>query len=217
MTSVSIHPLTPDRWDDFAGLMETDSVARRCFCMLNRLPNAVRQETTPASRKTAMRKIVEKGPPVGLLAYKDDEAVGWIAIAPRAATPDWNTGRKSSAVENAADAEDPAVWGATCFLVRAGHRKQGLTAELLTAAVAHAKDHGAARVEACPMSHEDKRSTTGLCVGPKRVFEREGFTTIIERKPGRPLMRLDINKSKAKKAGAKAAPPSRPARKDSTR
>jgi GNAT superfamily N-acetyltransferase len=196
MTDLAIHALTPDRWDDFVDLMGTDSVTRLCWCMLNRMPSSVRKETTPESRKAAMRKLVKAGPPPGLLAYRGNAAVAWIAVAPRAATPDWNMGRKASAVENEADAGNPAVWAATCFFVRAGHRKQGLAGDLLDAGLAHAKGHGAARLEACPMSHDDKRSTVGLCVGPKRVFERAGFETVIERKPGRPLMRLDLTKKK---------------------
>ena len=58
------------------------------------------------------------------------------------------------------------------------------------------------RLEACPMAHEEKRSTAGLFVGPKRVFVRAGFKTVIERKAGRPLVRLDL---KAAKAAPKSA------------
>lgn len=81
MTALAIHPLTPDRWDDFVALFETDSICKMCWCVHHRLPAEVRRETDPKSRKAAMAKIVKKGPPPGLLAYKGDEAVGWLAIA----------------------------------------------------------------------------------------------------------------------------------------
>jgi GNAT superfamily N-acetyltransferase len=207
MTKLAIHPLTPDRWDDLVALFETDSITRICWCVLSRMTPAEIRETPPPERRKRFGSLVEKGPPPGLIAYKDDEPVGWVAIAPRSATPQWNVGRKSSAVEKEEDAADPQVWAATCFFVRSGHRKQGMTADLLEAAIAWAKKHGAARLEACPMSHDDKRSNVGLYVGPKRVFERRGFDTVLERKPGRPLMRLKL-KAAAKKT---TAPKKKPA------
>jgi GNAT superfamily N-acetyltransferase len=157
---------------------------------------------------------VKKGPAPGLLAYRDKEAVGWLAIAPRPATPDWNIGRKASAAELPEHADDESIWAATCFFVRKDARGEGVTTALLEAGTAYAKKHGAKTVEACPMAHEDRRSTTGLFVGPKRVFDRAGFDTVIERKPGRPLMRLALPTKTAKK---KPAPAKKPAPKTKAR
>jgi GNAT superfamily N-acetyltransferase len=199
MTGLAFHPLTPDRWDDLVALFETDSITRMCWCMVTRLSGAELREFKPADRKKMLQSLVKQGKVPGLLAYKGKEPVGWIAVAPREMTPDWNRGRKSSAAEAEADATDPGCWGASCFFVRSGHRKQGMTAELLEAGIAHAKQGGAQRLEACPMSHDDKRSAVGMCVGPLRTFERAGFEKVLERKAGRPLMRLKL-KSAAKKA-----------------
>ncbi|MDP3739561.1 MAG: GNAT family N-acetyltransferase [Hyphomonadaceae bacterium] len=215
MTELAIHPLTPDRWDDLVDLFETDSITRMCWCMVTRLSGAELREFKPADRKKMFQSLVKQGKAPGLLAYKDGEAVGWVAVAPRDMTPDWNRGRKSSAAETEADASDPACWGASCFFVRSGHRKKGMTAELLDAGIAHAKKAGAKRLEACPMSHDDKRSAVGMCVGPQRVFERAGFKTVVERKPGRPLMRLDLRTTSTRKKSApakKAAPKPKKAR-----
>lgn len=205
MSDLTIHPLTPDRWDDFVELFETDSICRNCWCMFNRMTPDERKAAKGPQRKTLMKRAVAKGDKPGLLAYRDGEAVGWIAIAPRPDTPEWNVGRKASIATDEADAHDPGVWGATCFFVRKDARKQGVTGELLDAAIAYAKSNGASRVEACPMAHDEKRSSTGMFVGPKRVFERAGFETVVERKPGRPLMRLKVKAAKAKPATAKAA------------
>ncbi len=218
MTGLAIHPLTPDRWDDFVALFETDSICRMCWCVHHRLPAEVRRETDPKSRKVAMGKIVKKGPSPGLLAYRGREAVGWIAIAPRPATPDWNVGRKASAAELPEHADDESIWAATCFFVRRDARGEGVTTALLEAGTAYAKTHGARTVEACPMAHDEKRSTTGMFVGPKRVFDRAGFETVIERKPGRPLMRLAVTKAAAKAAAKKKpAPAKKPALKTKAR
>ena len=213
MTALAIHPLTPARWDDFVALFETDSICRMCWCVHHRLPADVRKETDPKSRKSAMAKIVKKGPPPGLLAYFGKDAVGWIAIAPRPATPGWNIGRKASAAELPEHGEDDDIWAATCFFVRRDARGQGVTATLLDAGMAYAKKNGARLIEACPMAHDDKRSVTGLFVGPKRVFERAGFHTVIERKPGRPLMRRKLGKTETnRKAAAKTSAPAGKAR-----
>src|SRR5262249_53300346 len=182
-----------------------------CWCMFNRMTPEMRKEAKGPERKALMKKAVAKGEKPGLLAYRNGEAVGWIAIAPRPDTPEWNTGRKASIVTDEADAHDSSAWGATCFFVRRDARGEGVTGALLDAGVAYAKNQGASRVEACPMAHDDKRSSTGMFVGPKRVFERAGFETVVERKPGRPLMRLKVKAAKkagkpAVKKAAKAAP-----------
>lgn len=208
MTNLAFHPLTPDRWDDFVDLFETDSICRGCWCIHHRLPVAAIKGATKDARKAMMRKIVKTGPPPGLLAYRNGEAVGWLALTPRPATPDWNTGRKASAAFAPEDADDPDTWAASCFFIRRNARGQGMTAALLAAGKAWAKRQGAKRIDACPMAHEEQRSTIGLFVGPKRVFDRAGFKTLIERKPGRPLMRLDLTKSTTKKPATKKKPAS---------
>ncbi|HEY7799569.1 MAG TPA: GNAT family N-acetyltransferase [Hyphomonadaceae bacterium] len=206
MTGLTIQPLTSDRWDDLVDLFETDSITRMCWCMVTRLSGAELREFKPADRKKMFQSLVKQGKVPGLLAYKGKEPVGWIAVAPRGMTPDWNRGRKSSAAEAEADATDPGCWGASCFFVRSGHRKQGMTAELLEAGIAYAKKGGAQRLEACPMSHDDKRSAVGMCVGPLRTFERAGFEKVLERKPGRPLMRLKLKTARKPATKRKPAP-----------
>jgi hypothetical protein len=226
MSDLRIHPLTPDRWDDLVDLFQTDSMTRNCWCMAMRLSGAeLREFKAPETRKKMFASLVKQsakqGSP-GLLAYEGERPVGWIAVGPRNMTPEWNKGRKSSAVESEGDATDPACWATTCFFVRSGHRKAGMTGELLSAGIEHAKKHGASRVEACPMSHEDQRSNVGMCVGPLRVFERAGFEKVLERKAGRPLMRLALTKTTkptAVKTTAKKkpAPAKKPAPKSKAR
>jgi GNAT superfamily N-acetyltransferase len=204
MPDTTFHPLTPDRWDDLVALFETDSMTRNCWCMVTRLTGAELREFKGPQRRQMFQQLVKQGKKdgvaPGVLAYQDGKPIGWLAVAPRSLTPDWNKGRKSSAVEAEADATDPACWGASCFFVRSGHRKQGLTADMLDAGIALARKGGASRLEACPMNDEDKRSPVGMCVGPKRIFERAGFETVLERKAGRPLMRLGLKAKRAKAA-----------------
>ncbi|MBI1360167.1 MAG: GNAT family N-acetyltransferase [Alphaproteobacteria bacterium] len=170
-----------------------------CWCVAHRLPSAIRRDMKGAERKSHMAKVVKRGPPPGLLAYRGGEAAGWLAIAPRPETPEFNVGRKASAVETDSDATDAGVWAATCFFVRKDARGAGVTSALLDAGRAWALKNGATRLEACPMAHDDRRSAAGLFVGPKRIFDRAGFETVLERKAGRPLMRLDLTRKRSKR------------------
>jgi hypothetical protein len=56
--------------------------------------------------------------------------------------------------------------------------------------VDYARANGARLLEACPIRESKDSRSVGLCVGSQRVFEKAGFTTIVERKAGRPLMRI---------------------------
>jgi len=93
------------------------------------------------SRKQAMRRRVQRGIPVGILGYLDGEPVAWCSIAPR------DTYRALGGVDEPGDS-DGAVWSVVCFYVRRQLRGQRIGAELLAAAIAHARSHGAVAVEA---------------------------------------------------------------------
>jgi hypothetical protein len=67
-----------------------------------------------------------------------------------------------------------------------------LTHSLVAAGIDLARHNGARVLDACPMDLSKDSRSIGLFVGSTRVFEKAGFERVIERKPGRPLMRLAI-------------------------
>ena len=142
--------LTPDRWRDLEKLFGPDRGANSgCWCMWWRLKrDAPGAQMPKAERKARFRKVVTKGPPVGLLALRADEPLGWVQVAPRRATPTFNT----SPVAAPADPQDDLdqVWAITCFYIAAAGRRSGIAHALAAAAVEHAFAHGAVAVEACP-------------------------------------------------------------------
>ncbi len=85
----------------------------------------------------------------GLVAFFEDEPVGWCAVDRRSEyirlghTP-WK--------ERSEDKEGAGVWAV--FVVRAGYRGQGFTYPL-AAAVHHARERGATALEAYPMIVEE--------------------------------------------------------------
>lgn len=129
----------------------------------------------------------------GLVAYLDEEPVGWCAIEPRTAylrllltrTP-W-TGRDE-------DKTDESIWCVTCFVTRKGFRKRGVTYALARASIDFARNRGARALEAYTMiTHPGQEITWGeLHVGSRNVFADAGFTEVSHPSPRRFVMRIDF-------------------------
>ena len=165
-SALDIVPLTPDRWRDLEKLFGPDRGANSgCWCMWWRLTREAWRQMPKAERKARFRKVVTKGPPVGLLALRAGEPLGWVQVAPRRATPTFNT--------------SPAAG-----------RRSGVAHALAQAAVKHAFAQGAIAVEACP-KEAGARASGDLYMGTPSIFRRLAFREIARRTPVRPLMRLD--------------------------
>lgn len=76
MSTLTIHPLTPERWPDFVRLFG-DRVGGGCWCMGWRLPRQQYLRQKGDRNKKAMKAIVQSGEVPGILAYVADEPVGW--------------------------------------------------------------------------------------------------------------------------------------------
>jgi GNAT superfamily N-acetyltransferase len=110
-----------------------------------------------------------EGPP-GVLAYDGDVVVGWAAVAPRADTT-FARNRKIPHVD------ELDVWSVWCIRVRPGHRKAGISHDLLSGAVEYARERGAAAIEGYPVDNRgEKVDATMAYVGTRALFERAGFT-----------------------------------------
>ncbi|MDJ1157244.1 GNAT family N-acetyltransferase [Chelatococcus sp. SYSU_G07232] len=188
---IEIVPLTPERWADIEDLFGPERGAQSgCWCLWPLLPRKDFRALAPAERKAQFRARVESGPPLGLLAYADRKAVGWCAVAPRTRALGFDASRLSRAELGDAPSD---VFAITCFHVRAGHRRKGLTPLLAKAAIADARAQGARAVEACPIDTGRELASGEGFVGLASVFHRLGFREIARRSPQRPLMRLDLH------------------------
>jgi predicted GNAT family acetyltransferase len=184
--------LTPELWGDFEDLFGKQGACYGCWCTHFRLSPAVRRENNRQRNRDFIKRRIEDGPPPGLLAFDDDKAIGWMQIGPRNDIPEWNNPGRASAPLERGEAEDQACWAVSCFFIRSPARGKGLTHRLVAAGIAHARESGARLIDACPMDEAKNSRSTGLYVGSSRVFEKAGFRRIAERKPGRPLMRLEM-------------------------
>ncbi|MGP2492940.1 GNAT family N-acetyltransferase [Mesorhizobium sp. PUT5] len=186
----TITPVTAELWPDFEDLFGKQGACYGCWCTHFRQAPAVRRQNDRERNKDHIRARIEAGPPPGLLAFEEGRAVGWMQVGPRADVPEWNNAGRGSAPVDPADAADPGVWAISCFFIRTKARGKGLTHGLVAAGIDFARQSGARLLEACPMDLSRDSRSIGLFVGSSRVFEKAGFERLVERKAGRPLMRL---------------------------
>ena len=182
-------PLTTDLWPSLETLFGPQGACYGCWCTYFRLAPKQREALSADGKKQVLKHATEASLPPGLIAFDDGSPVGWVQVTPRAHVPRWNTDRTVSRPLDGDDPSDPGLWAISCFFIQSKRRGQGISHALLEAAVTHAVNNGARIVEACPMLKAKQSKSIGLFVGSVSVFEKAGFETVIERKPGRPLMR----------------------------
>ena len=194
MTSWTTHPVTPERFDDFADVVNPNRRSTHCWCLSHRIGAKEIAElggTGPDARERAMRSLCERNPP-GVVTYRDGIPVGWCSISPRSQIPRLEQSKLIRPVD------DLPVWSIICVVVRGGHRRQGVTEQLLEGAVAYAASQGAPAVEAHPVDPGDRRmDLTMAFVGTRRMFEKAGFevvgtTDAMASKMPRLIMRRDL-------------------------
>jgi GNAT superfamily N-acetyltransferase len=189
--AIEVHPATHARFDDVATVLgPRKPESSVCWCLSYRIPSKENQALIGPARGRRVAALMEQGPP-GVLAYRDDEVVGWAAVHPRADTS-FATNRRIPHVD------DLDVWSLWCVRVRPGHRGQGISHALVDGAVAFARQSGAPAVEAYPVDNRGERvDLTMAYVGTRRLFEKAGFTkaadtdSVLNGFP-RVLMRLDF-------------------------
>jgi GNAT superfamily N-acetyltransferase len=192
---VAIHPLTPERWSDLEDLFGPERGGNSgCWCMWPRIARAHYAAMEKADRKAAFHAIVRSGAVPGLIAYEGDKPIGWCAVGPRASVARFNSARASRPIETGEARDARLVYAITCFFVRTGYRKLGLTRRLASAAVEFARLNGAEAVEACTIDADRPLIWGDGFVGVSSVFASLGFREIARRSPRRPLMRFELDR-----------------------
>jgi len=169
------HPVTPDRFEDFADIINPNRRAESCWCLSHRLTVAEIRDLGgdgTDGRERAMRALCEREHPPGVVTYLDGIPVGWCNIGPRAEIT------RLSRSKLIRPTDDLPVWSIVCLVVRAGHRRKGVVANLLEGAVEYARASGAPAVEAHPVDPPGRMDTTMAFVGTRSMFERAGFAVV---------------------------------------
>lgn len=185
-----IEPLSQDTWPDLEELFNADRSCAGCWCMWWRTPKP--DYRISRTNRHSLKALLDTDKSVGLLAYAgepdtDEEHVaGWCAVAPRSAYR-----RLADNPLGLAREDDDGRWAVPCFFVRRGHRRNGIADDLLAAACAHSRAHGATAVEGYP--YTVKAPAAELFVGTKNLFARHGFTVLAEPTTGRAVMELTFD------------------------
>ena len=189
--SIVVRPATV--FDDVATLVGPKKpTSNVCFCLSYRIGSKENLSLKGPARAERVRELCHQDPPPGVIAYLDDEPVGWAALHPRSDTS-FARNRLIPAVD------DLDVWSLWCFRVRPGFRKRGISHALIDGAVAYARERGAPAIEGYPVDNGgEKVNLTMAYVGTRALFESAGFEkaadtgSVLDGFP-RVLMRLDLS------------------------
>lgn len=178
-------PVIPERWPDLERLFESRGGPKHCWCMVFRPMSAASRRVGGAAKKQALSQLVAVNTPVGILAYDTDEPVAWCSVAPLETYANLRT---RSYVSDGSDAE--GVWSIACFYIRSAFRRQGMTTQLINAAIDYAKNNGAKVIEAYPVGYD---SPSYSYMGRIGTFERLGFKEIAMAGTRRHIVRLSTD------------------------
>jgi len=191
-------PANEASWEDLQAILGTRGYASDCQCQRFKIRGTEWDSGSVllVERAHRLREQTRCGQPdarttSGLVAYLDTEPVGWCAVEPRTAYV--RLGRVPWA-GRAEDKTDDGVWAVTCFVVRTGFRRRGVTYALARAAVDFARQRGARAIEGYPMITEPGQEITWgeFHVGSRSIFAAAGFAEVSHPTLRRVVMRIDL-------------------------
>ena len=179
--SVTVHPVTADRVDDWLQFFDHDAFADNpdwasCYCLEPHVPSTPElPERLWRDTRAAVARRLDDGTTSGYLAYVDGRAVGWVNASFRS---DYGLYRLVGAGGPAAQ----SVIGVSCFVIAPPFRRHGVAATLLDRVIADASARGASWIEGYP-HNEPEPSDAGHFRGPRSMYEARGFqpTEVLER------------------------------------
>jgi Acetyltransferase (GNAT) family len=178
--TLTFHPVTPERLPGLARFMESQGKFRYCACMRWRMPSSQYSGSTKEGRADALEHLVREGTPIGVLAYLDQEPVGWCSVAPRDSYAALERYRALPRID------DRPVWSVACFFVSSRIRRTGATLGLLKAAVEYAASQKAEIIEGYPVEPDARLYTY---MGSPSTFRATGFKDVTPRGQARLVMR----------------------------
>ncbi len=149
-----------------------------------RKPDFVRNSGEP--NKRALKRLVAKGVPTGVLAYSGTEPIGWCAVAPRQDLIKLEQHRTLKRID------DQPVWSIVCLFVAKPFRQQGVSVALLKAAADWASSQGAKIVEGYPTEPGKKLPDPFVYTGLASAFRKAGFKEVARPARTRPIFRKNI-------------------------
>jgi GNAT superfamily N-acetyltransferase len=201
--SVRIVPANEANCADLRTVFGSRGAAAGCQCQRYKLgPGEAFAKFPVEERAHRLRVQTSCGDPdaastSGLVAYLDDEPVGWCAVEPRPAYQGLLRVYRTPWEGRSEEKGDETIWAVTCVFTRAGYRRRGIGYALANAAVDYARAAGARALEAYPMITDPGADITWgeLHMGTVSVFEAAGMTEVIRPSPRRAVMRIEFSDS----------------------
>ena len=191
-TALRIEPVVPDRLDDLDSLFATNKTTAGCYCMWFLGSVKACHAGWGAGNRDRFGEVVRGADePAGLLAYRDEDPIGWCAVGPRMR---YARMLRAPMLKHRDPTEDADVWLVTCFFVRRDARRSGVTTALLEGATTLAREHGARAIEGFPLAGDRRRSASEAFVGVEPLFAACGFTPVAHPTAARVIMRRELRR-----------------------
>ena len=187
--AVTVEPVSAGRFDDVQTVFGDRGQAAKCQCQRYRMGWYDHRSDNVAARRELLRDQVHEGH--GLLAYLNDEPVGWCSLAPRC---DYTFLRQPTWKGRAEDKADASVWAVTCLVSRAGFRGRGVSRALVGATIDFSRNRGARAVEAYPMKPAPGKDVAWgeMHVGKLSSFLAAGYRVVHVPSLRRAIVRYDL-------------------------
>jgi len=144
---ITCRPLESRDWSNIERLFGANGACGGCWCMWWRVPRGGKlwTEAKGANNRAAFRRLVEKGAVHGILAFSDNEPVGWCSFGPRSSFP------RLERVRALKRPWSEQTWSINCFYVPRAWRGHGVAKMLVKEATKQAFLSGATEVEGYPV------------------------------------------------------------------
>jgi len=183
-SSYKFFPVTKNNWKDFEQLFGEKGACAGCWCMYWRVKSSVWEKQKGDINKRSMKKIIFSGIIPGIIAYYNNEPVGWCSVAPR---EEFTRLEKSRILK---PVDEKPVWSVVCFFINKKYRKKGLSVALLNAAKNFVKSSGGKILEGYPIEpKQNKMPDVFAWTGISAAFQSAGFKEVARRSETRPIMR----------------------------
>jgi GNAT superfamily N-acetyltransferase len=189
--TMRVAPATTGVWNDLERVFGERGDPAGCWCQWFKLTAAEKHTSTREELRERLHEQTSRAA-VGVIAWLDDEPVGWSAVEPYTAYPSLARSPITRRVDGDPVAE---LWAVTCFVVRLDYRRRGVARELLRGAVEHARSGGARVVEGYPVDPGVRPSLTAAerYHGTVSLFESGRFSVVRRPSATRAIMRLPLD------------------------
>jgi len=189
LSSLRFEALSKENWNAFEQLFGVKGACGNCWCMYYRLSKTEFTEgKVEGGNKEAMKELVNRELPTGIIGFYEDIPIAWCAFAPRLDFLKLSRSRVHKPID------DKLVWSIPCTFIDKKFRRQGVSVALLKGVVKYAKKQGIKIIEAYPTTPtQEKLPDSFAWIGLYKSFERAGFQIVDRTSKNRPMVRYYVD------------------------